>query len=415
MSKKSKKGLLPKLRFPEFRDNGEWDYSELGAIFTNRQESGFISLPLMSLTEQDGIILQEDTNRKNNSNSDKSKYLRICVGDIAYNTMRMWQGRCAYVNVEGIVSPAYTICRPNNGINGLFFYFYFKTSLLIKKFRTNSQGLVNDTLSLKYDAFSRISILYPSFHEQQKIADCLSSLDDLIIVEGQKLDALKTHKKGLMQQLFPTEGETIPKLRFKGFKDNLKLIGFAELGEIKIGLTHTPKYIKTGVKFLSSKNISNGYIDFENVQYISEDEFLNMPESTKPKKGDILFTRVGSNLGNPIILEENITFGIFVSLGIFRVNQKAQRSFVKYWMDSDCFWKQIEQKVAGGAKNNLNTNWLKEFELYIPSIQEQQKIADCLSSLDKLISAQTKKIETLRNHKKSLMQQLFPSVEEVNE
>ena len=196
---------VPKWRFPEFR--GEWEKAELGALFENRQETGFFSLPLMSLTEQDGIIPQEETNRKNNSNSDKSNYLRICPGDVVYNTMRMWQGRCAYVDVEGIVSPAYTVCKPIKKNNGLFFYYLFKTFHMISEFHANSQGLVNDTLSLKYDSFSKISIFYPSILEQQKIADCLSSLDEVITAQSQKIEALKAHKKGLMQGLFPSAEE----------------------------------------------------------------------------------------------------------------------------------------------------------------------------------------------------------------
>lgn len=218
--KAHKKGLMQKLfpaegktvpewRFSEFRGMGEWKLDKLGSIFSNRQERGFSSLPLMSLTEQDGIIPQEETMRKNNSNSDKSNYLRICPGDVVYNTMRMWQGRCAYVNVEGIVSPAYTVCKPNENNNGLFFYYYFKTSHMIREFHANSQGLVDDTLNLKYDSFSKISIFYPSILEQQKIADCLSSVDELIIDQSQKIEALKAHKKGLLQGLFPSTEEGV--------------------------------------------------------------------------------------------------------------------------------------------------------------------------------------------------------------
>jgi len=202
----------------------------------------------------------------------------------------------------------------------------------------------------------------------------------------------------------------VPELRFPEFDSEYKDVGFSDLGKIKIGLTHKPDYIESGVPFLSSKNISNGYIDFTDINYISQDKFLSMPDSTKPKVGDILFTRVGSNLGNPIIVEEDIEFGIFVSLGFFRVNNNVDNRYVRYWMDSDLFWRQVEQKVAGGAKMNLNTTWLKEFRLAIPTQKkEQQKIANCLSSLDDLINGETEKLDLLRDHKKGLLQQLFPA------
>lgn len=104
------KANVPELRFPEFQ--GDWKTDPLGNLFIERNEKGFSDLPLLSLTEKDGIIPQKETNRKDNSSADKSKYLRICRGDIAYNTMRMWEGRSAYVDIEGVVSPAYTICQP---------------------------------------------------------------------------------------------------------------------------------------------------------------------------------------------------------------------------------------------------------------------------------------------------------------
>jgi type I restriction enzyme S subunit len=211
--------LNPRLRFPEFRREVGWKKANLGDLFTERQEVGLTHLPLLSLTEKGGIIPQQETNRKNSSNSDKSKYLRVAPGDIAYNTMRMWEGRSAYSRLEGLVRPAYTVCAPKKGIHALFFSYYFKTQELIRQFRRYSQGLVNDTLNLKFPEFSRIRVAYPQLQEQQKIADCLSSIDELITAEAQKFDALKTHEKGLMQQLLPAKGQTAPRMRLPEFRD----------------------------------------------------------------------------------------------------------------------------------------------------------------------------------------------------
>ena len=200
-----KKRVMPKMRFPEFQMELGWRKDNLGNLFTERKEKGYQNLPLLSLTEQNGIIPQAETNRKNNSSLDKSKYLRVYYGDIAYNTMRMWEGRSAFVNMEGIVSPAYTICTPKNNINSFFYSYYFKLPNLISEFHRYSQGLVKDTLNLKFDKFAQISVgVPPKSEEQQKIADCLSSIDELINFREQKLAALKQHKKGLMQQLFPS-------------------------------------------------------------------------------------------------------------------------------------------------------------------------------------------------------------------
>ena len=195
--------LIPRLRFPEFNNAKEWEIKKLGDCFTERVERNAIELPLLSLTESDGIVLQEETNRKNNSNADKSKYLRVYIGDIAYNTMRMWQGRCALVAIEGIVSPAYTICKPNVDMNPYFFYYLFKTSQMIEAFHGNSQGLVNDTLNLKYDSFAKINAHVPLLDEQNYIADCLFSADEIINLYSEKIALLFQYKKGLLQQMFP--------------------------------------------------------------------------------------------------------------------------------------------------------------------------------------------------------------------
>ena len=195
---------VPRLRFPDFQEAPEWSIVPLGSLFHKRQETGFSDLPLLSVTDRDGVIPQDTTNRKNTANSNIAKYLRVVPGDIAYNTMRMWEGRSARVGMEGVVSPAYTVCRPNVETNSYFFACYFKTKSLVKQFRTYSQGLVKDTLNLKYETFSLISVGYPPLNEQKKIADCLGSLDDLISTEGRKLEALRQHKRGLMQQVFPS-------------------------------------------------------------------------------------------------------------------------------------------------------------------------------------------------------------------
>ncbi len=117
MTKGGKSTAMPKRRFPEFRDGKGWKRALLGKLFSDRQETGFVDLPLLSLMDKEGIVRQDETNRKNNSSADRSKYLRVVPGDIAYNTMRMWEGRSAYVGLEGLVSPAYTVCVPADDVN----------------------------------------------------------------------------------------------------------------------------------------------------------------------------------------------------------------------------------------------------------------------------------------------------------
>lgn len=183
------------------RFGGEWKNYKLGSLFVERVEVGCDDLPLLSITADDGVVYQEDTGRKNTSNEDKSKYRRICVNDIGYNTMRMWQGRSSISDKEGIISPAYTVLTPTNKVVPLFASYLFKLPELIHVFYRHSQGLVSDTWNLKFSHFKKISWSIPDIDEQDKIANVLLSSDKEIAALSMRLDILKREKKALMQQL----------------------------------------------------------------------------------------------------------------------------------------------------------------------------------------------------------------------
>lgn len=192
---------VPKIRFKGFE--GEWEEVLLGSLFSERVEND-VTAEMLSVTMHDGIIKANENGRYDNSNSDRSNYKLVLKDDIAYNTMRMWQGAsgCSPYS-RGIVSPAYTVITPNVGVCSVFFAFYFKTNGLINKFRLNSQGLTKDTWNLKYPAFSSISILYPTnVLEQQRIASYFTSLDKQIALQTQRLEKLKQIKAACLDKMF---------------------------------------------------------------------------------------------------------------------------------------------------------------------------------------------------------------------
>ena len=188
------------LRFPGFTD--EWKEVKLGEVTCERNETNAPTLPLLSITVDKGIIPQTDSEKKDVSNADKSKYKRICPEDIGYNTMRMWQGRSALSFVKGIVSPAYTIVTPQKGVSPLFLSYLIKRPRLIYEFWTHSQGLVEDTLNCKYKDFSQITIAIPSLPEQRKIAALLSAIDEHLAVEREYAEQLKLQKAYLLREMF---------------------------------------------------------------------------------------------------------------------------------------------------------------------------------------------------------------------
>ena len=191
---------VPKIRFKGFE--GEWKKVKLGKIFSERIENN-VNGEMLSVTMNNGIIKAAENGRLDNSNSDKSKYKVVKVGDIAYNSMRMWQGASGCSQYEGIVSPAYTVVVPNANIHSQFFAYHFKTIPMINLFRLHSQGLTKDTWNLKYPAFSIIEVSYPeSKVEQQAIASYFTSLDHQIALQTQRLEKLKQIKSACLDKMF---------------------------------------------------------------------------------------------------------------------------------------------------------------------------------------------------------------------
>lgn len=195
------KNSLSKKFFQRKNNVFELRQYKLGELFNNRKETNCCELELLSICEGLGIVPRSKLNAKDNSNKDKSKYLKVCVGDLAYNTMRMWQGRCGVSSYEGIVSPAYTVCIPKGNIDVDYMYYLFKTPHMIHDFWRYSQGIVEDTLNLKFNNFEIIKVLIPDKKTQTEIAKLLKSYDKEIQLLNFKLEKLKEQKKGLMQKL----------------------------------------------------------------------------------------------------------------------------------------------------------------------------------------------------------------------
>lgn len=203
-----KQGLMQQLltgrrRLKGFK--GKRKEYRLGQLFVDRNETNGFGLPLLSISRSDGVIPRDDSGRIDTSNEDKSAYLRIYPGDIGYNTMRMWQGVSALSSLEGIVSPAYTVCTPTELANARFMAHLFKFPRTVNLFYRHSQGLTSDTWNLKFHHFSKIKVQVPSLDEQAAIANVLDEQNAELLVLSQQLVQLKTQKRALMQKLLSGE------------------------------------------------------------------------------------------------------------------------------------------------------------------------------------------------------------------
>lgn len=197
------RGLLHKLIGPAFVDqqSNSWVPHKLGQVFTEREDRS-ADLPLLAITGGGGVVPREELDRRQTASEDKSKYKVIIPGDIGYNTMRMWQGVFGRSGHTGIVSPAYTVVTAIDGIvDPVFASHLFAHPKAISLFHRYSQGLVDDTLMLKYPQFSEISMRLPNIAEQQEIGEILEGEEADLRPQDQHLASLRTQKRGLMQKL----------------------------------------------------------------------------------------------------------------------------------------------------------------------------------------------------------------------
>ena len=192
-----------------------------------------------------------------------------------------------------------------------------------------------------------------------------------------------------------------------------KWVQIQDLVNIYLGLTHTPNYFDSGIPFLSVKDMSDGYINFSNTKYISEEEYNSFPNGAKPKKGDILFARAGT-IGIPQIIDTNQIFGIFVSLGYFRLidENPDTKKYIVNWMNSLLFEHQVNKNIKGSTIKNLNTGWLKKFVIPLPpTIKEQQRIVNRIESMfAKLDEAKEKAqnvVDSFETRKAAILHQAF--------
>ena len=398
-----KKRKVPKLRFPGFTD--AWEQRKLGEVFSERSERSGDG-DLISVTINSGVVRFEDLDRKDNSSEDKSNYKVVKIGDIAYNSMRMWQGASGYSPYNGILSPAYTVIVPNSGYYSKFFAFDFKRFDRIQIFKSNSQGLTSDTWNLKYPALSLIKVLSPEMEEQIAIADFLTKFDTLISLHQRKLDNVKMLKKSLLQKLFPKDGEKIPELRFPGFTDAWEQRKLGDVVEKCYGggtpQTSVEEYWTGNIPWLQSSNLVDDDVQSVKIEkYISKEAIDKSAAKMIPSHSIAIVTRVG--IGKLVLMDESYTTSQdFLSLS----NVMLKKQFMLYALY--LLLKNEKRKGQGTSIKGITKEALLGKSIRFPKTSiEQHQIGNFVKLFDSLISLHQRKLDHLKELKKGLLQQMF--------
>ena len=404
------KEIVPKLRFPEFQNNYRIDFLHGNILFESISNKNHNSdLPILAITQDQGAVPrgQIDYNVTVTEKS-LSGYKVVEIGDFIIS-LRSFQGGIEYSCFKGICSPAYIVLRKReDNIIELYYKYYFKTEKYIQNLNRNLEG-IRDGKMISYNQFSSIKIPYPHLlREQQKIADCLSSVDDLIDAESRKLEVLKKYKKGLMQKLFPTEWKILPEWRFPEFQEcsEWKAKSIEKSCDMFSGGTpdtSKKEFYGGNIPFIRSAEIDKCFTEL----FITE-EGLKNSSAKMVKKGDVLIALYGANSGEVALSQIDGA----INQAVLCLRHETNNVFIYHYLKHLKSW--IISRYIQGGQGNLSGQIIKAVNLYFPRPKEQQKIADCLSEMDSLIKSQIDKIELLKTHKKGLMQGLFPSLEEAD-
>ena len=415
---------VPKLRFPEFRGAGKWNRSTLGSIATitsggtpsrAKQEYWNGNIPWITTSLIDFNIIQS-ANEFISAIGLKESSAKIFPKNTILMAMYgqgITRGKVAVLGIDAATNQACAAILLKKGLNSSFVFQNLASRYDEIRDLSNQGGQEN----LSGGLIAKISFSFPNSNsEQQKIADCLTSIDALINAQSQKIETLKTHKKSLMRQLFPHERKTIPRLRFHAFRDAgaWNMLRFGEIAKFLSGGTPSKdiaEYWNGDIPWISASSMHSTKIE------ISDSNITELAVSAGAriaKKGTLLLLVRGSMLHKRIPMGiAAVTVAFNQDVKAINLNADITEQFLMFFLMA-CEAKLLQAVTATGiGAGKLDTNDLNDFPVCAPLPQEQQKIANCLTSIDVLINVQTQKLEALKTHKKGLMQALFPAPDEV--
>ena len=404
----SKSPLVPKLRFPDFRGTGGWAIPKLGSIgfFTgggtpskDKTDYWIGVNPWVSSSDvfEDGIH-DISISRYISDEAVQATATKVVPANSILLVSRVGVGKLAISRTPICTSQDFTNFTPAK--DNLVFLAYCIKSLKAKLLAFN-QGMA--IKGFTKDDVSNLGIPLPKLAEQQKIADCLSSLDELIAAQARKVDALKTHKKGLMQQLFPREGETQPRRRFPEFRDAGKWekMTLGTAANFYNGRAYKQEELLDAGKY---KVLRVGNFFTNNNWYHSN---LELDETKYCEDGDLLYAWSAS-FGPRVWRGEKTIYHYHIWKVVEHSGIDKQFLFIILEHETE----RMKAKTTNGLGiMHITKGAIEGWESFFPGLAEQRKIADRLINLDGVIAAEARKLELLAEHKKALMQQIFPSID----
>ncbi|MFG1274011.1 restriction endonuclease subunit S [Xanthobacter flavus] len=417
--------LSPKLRFPEFQDANGWRVTKLNSLlFEAKHRNRSLELgpaDVLSVSGEYGCVNQIEFMGRSYAGVTVKDYHVVEHGDIVYTKSPLKKNPYGIIKENkgkrGIVSTLYAVYRPNSQCCPTYLDHFFSVDFHLNSYLQPivRKGAKNDMKVNNADVLKG-DVCVPTLGEQQRIAECLDSADALIAAQGRKVEVLRAYKKGLMQQLFPQEGETQPRLRFPEFEGTGEWIDdtLGNLFDITSGGTperSREEYWNGGIPWITTSLVNFNTIS-EAVEFISEAGLKNSSAKIFPEK-TILLAMYGQGKTRGQVAMLGVRAATNQACAAIMPRKDINQNFVFLSLVSR--YEALRGISNSGGQENLSQGLIKGLPFSFPSDPvEQQRIADCLTSLDDLIAAETRKLDVLKTHKKGLMQQLFPAVGEAD-
>lgn len=436
MSKeKEHKELVPELRFPEFRDEGKWDKINLSELldFKNginaskeQYGKGIKFINVLDIIQNSFITYDKIIGSVEISENEISKN-EVSYGDILFQRSSETREDAGQANVyldkeKKAVFGGFVIRgKKKRDYNPVFMNYLLKTEYARKEITSKSAG--STRFNIGQDSLKEVLVILPKLAEQQKIASTLTSLDQLIAAENEKLEALKAHKKGLLQQLFPAKGKKVPDLRFGEFSGEWEEKELIEVTDknVKWSFIGGPfgsnlkssDYVndENGIRIIQLQNIGDGEFK-DNYKIFTSIDKADELISNNIYPGEIIMSKMGDPVGRACLIPDLHERYVMSSDGIRVVvdEKKYDKYFIYTVINSKEFRSKVENSSTGSTRKRIGLSVLKKLTFSVPLEKtEQEKIARCLYSIDNLIDFQLEEIESLKEHKKGLIQQLFPN------
>lgn len=409
-----------------------WATKKVKQIFFQKKEKAFTDNPTILSLARDGVKIRDISTNEGQLAADYSTYNPVSKNDLLLNPMDLYSGdNCNISRIEGVISPAYVNLRNiSQSDTPDFFNYYFKHQYWSMAFFAHGRGVsFENRWTLTNEVLRNYPVLYPSALEQQAIADYLDGecarIDGIVATQRQIIERLKEYKKSVITEAITRGLNPNAPMRNSGIDWIGKIPEHWEISKLKYyskyitdGTHTTPEYLADGVPFLSIKDISTGKLDFSNTKYISQHQHEELSKHAPIEKGDILFTRIGT-LGVSVIVETDITFDIFVSVGLLKPKDNINTKYLNYVMNSEYYYQYIQLVKAGegtsAAKFNLSD--VSNSPIVCPPLSEQQAIADYLdrecARIDTIIEKRERMIELMTEYKKSLIYECVTGKKEV--